>query len=72
MPDAVTGRSRNAITGLAPIPSAPRDSPFALSRGQERLWDLHQVDPSHPAHKTLKAYRFEGRLDCGALEQRPR
>ncbi|MGI5160669.1 amino acid adenylation domain-containing protein [Microbispora sp. CA-102843] len=39
-----------------------------LSRGQERLWFLNQLDPDDPSYNTSYAYRLRGKLDIPALE----
>ncbi|XVQ87758.1 amino acid adenylation domain-containing protein [Microbispora siamensis] len=39
-----------------------------LSRGQERLWFLNQLDPDDPSYNTAYAYRLRGELDIPALE----
>ncbi|OPG12888.1 hypothetical protein B1L11_11605 [Microbispora sp. GKU 823] len=39
-----------------------------LSRGQERLWFLNQLDPDDPSYNTAYAYRLRGELDVAALE----
>ncbi|WP_185949587.1 non-ribosomal peptide synthetase [Microbispora sp. KK1-11] len=39
-----------------------------LSRGQERLWFLNQLDPDDPSYNTAYAYRLRGELDVPALE----
>ncbi|GII85369.1 non-ribosomal peptide synthetase [Sphaerisporangium siamense] len=39
-----------------------------LSRGQERLWFLNQLDPDDPSYNTVYAYRLRGELDIPALE----
>ncbi|SEK31290.1 non-ribosomal peptide synthetase [Streptacidiphilus jiangxiensis] len=38
-----------------------------LSPGQQRLWFLHQFDPTDPSHNTAYAYRLRGPLDLERL-----
>jgi len=40
-----------------------------LSRSQQRLWFLAQVDPDNPVYNVVVALRLTGKLDRPALEQ---
>ncbi|MCA1566173.1 MAG: condensation domain-containing protein [Acidobacteria bacterium] len=40
-----------------------------LSFAQQRLWVLHQLDPTNPSYNMPDAVRLRGRLDIAALEQ---
>ncbi|HEV7857249.1 MAG TPA: amino acid adenylation domain-containing protein [Pyrinomonadaceae bacterium] len=40
-----------------------------LSFGQQRLWVLHQLDPSNPAYNMPDAVRLQGALEVAALKR---
>ena len=40
-----------------------------LSPGQMRLWQLQSLEPNNPVYNISIAYRLDGILDAGALEQ---
>jgi amino acid adenylation domain-containing protein len=53
------------------MPAQPVETPVKtgpLSFGQQRLWFLHQFDPTDPSHNAGYAYRLRGALDTAALE----
>src|SRR6185436_9418811 len=49
------------------IPRREGSAPSPLSFAQQRLWFLHQVDPTSPAYNMPAALRLEGWLDVSAL-----
>ncbi|APR77523.1 Malonyl CoA-acyl carrier protein transacylase [Minicystis rosea] len=61
---AIAGGARPIAPPIVPVPRAERMPP---SFGQERLWFLHQLDPSSPAYVVPLALRLSGRLDVDAL-----
>ena len=42
---------------------------YPLSYGQLRLWFLEQLDPGSPVYNVYLAFRLQGSLNAGALEQ---
>ncbi|HEX8559852.1 MAG TPA: amino acid adenylation domain-containing protein [Pyrinomonadaceae bacterium] len=52
-----------------PIVPAPRDGRLPLSYSQQRLWFLHELEPSTSAYNIPTAVRLKGWLDVGALER---
>ncbi|MFO1356634.1 MAG: amino acid adenylation domain-containing protein [Gammaproteobacteria bacterium] len=52
----------------APLP-LPEDVAPPLSRGQERLWFLDQLDPASPAYNIAWSLVIEGPLDPGRLQR---
>src|SRR5262252_7194298 len=58
-------------SGDAPltIPSRPRTPESPLSFAQQRLWFIHQIDPTSPAYNVPVALRLRGRLDRAVLER---
>lgn len=42
---------------------------FPLSFAQQRLWFLHQIDPSNAAYNMPLAFRLSGQLDVDALQR---
>ncbi len=64
--------SQNQEIDLARMPSiSRRDNPgeSPLSFAQERLWFLDQFIPHNPAYNIPIAFRIEGQLNNGVLEQ---
>jgi len=53
----------------SPLQPVSRDGELPLSFAQQRLWFLHQLEPSSPAYNTFRAYRIKGQLNITALEQ---
>jgi thioesterase domain-containing protein/acyl carrier protein len=53
----------------SPLQPVSRDGELPLSFSQQRLWFLHQLEPSSPAYNTFRAYRIKGQLNIAALEQ---
>jgi amino acid adenylation domain-containing protein len=72
---AALAESLESGGGAPPAPSAaasavrrlPRDGDLPLSFAQERLWFLHQLQPSSPAYNEFAGMRFDGPLDARAL-----
>ncbi|MEM8931460.1 MAG: amino acid adenylation domain-containing protein, partial [Acidobacteriota bacterium] len=55
---------------LPPIVKVPRDgSPLPLSYPQERVWLLHQLDPTSTAYNFQMTVWFDGSLDVDALRR---
>jgi len=61
----VSGRKRASAT----IPRRADEGPRPLTRDQERLWFLEQVNPGNPAYHVPVALRVRGPLDRGAVER---
>ncbi len=51
------------------IPVVDRSKRLPLSFAQERLWFIHQLDPSNIAYHMPSALRLEGQLNVNALQQ---
>lgn len=51
------------------IQPVARDRPIPLSFAQERLWQLHQLNPKNTAHHLPSIIRLQGKLNLTALEQ---
>ena len=64
---ALLQRAREPRSGASP----GRDSaaPFALSPQQLRIWFLAQMYPDLPLYNEAEAFRIDGPLNVGALEQ---
>ncbi|NMG06761.1 non-ribosomal peptide synthetase [Brasilonema sp. UFV-L1] len=60
----VDSRSRLEI-----IPRRSQISPAPLSFAQQRLWFLHQLEPSSPYYTELASLRLTGALNVDALKQ---
>ena len=58
-----------ALAPVEPLTLAPRDQRLPLSSPQQRLWFLHQLDPSSQAYSIVLAYRLRGDLDAELLER---
>ncbi|MEC4817871.1 MAG: condensation domain-containing protein, partial [Scytonema sp. PMC 1069.18] len=54
---------------LEVIPKRSQASPAPLSFAQQRLWFLHQLDPSSPYYSELACLQLTGALNVDALEQ---
>jgi amino acid adenylation domain-containing protein len=48
---------------------APKADYYPLSYAQESLWLVNRLDPDSSEYNELRAYRLEGKLNKGALEQ---
>ncbi|MDX6695902.1 MAG: hypothetical protein QOF02_3505, partial [Blastocatellia bacterium] len=63
------------LSGLSDIPPllpqlrADADAPLILSYSQQRLWFIHQLEPSSPAYNVPLAVRLAGELNLAALHQ---
>jgi amino acid adenylation domain-containing protein len=53
----------------AGIPRLDSADPLPLSFTQERMWVLHELDPSSTAYHVIRTDRFRGELDVQALER---
>jgi amino acid adenylation domain-containing protein len=51
------------------IPKRSQTSPAPLSFAQQRLWFLHQLEPSSPHYSELACLRLTGALNIDALKQ---
>ncbi|MEH2178703.1 amino acid adenylation domain-containing protein [Nostoc sp.] len=54
---------------LEVIPKRSQTSPAPLSFAQQRLWFLHQLDPSNPYYSELASIQLLGALNVDVLEQ---
>jgi amino acid adenylation domain-containing protein len=54
---------------IPPLMPGDRTGNLPLSFGQQRLWFLHQFEPSSSANNVPVVVRFKGTLDVAALEQ---
>jgi amino acid adenylation domain-containing protein len=59
----------DAGTQAPPVVAVPRDENLPLSFAQQRLWFLHELEPSTSAYNIPTAVRLKGRLNAAALEQ---
>ena len=59
----------NEMARSVAIQKAPDKVTFPLSFAQERLWFLHQLDPSSSGYNIPIALRFKGELNIDALSQ---
>ncbi|KAB8332627.1 non-ribosomal peptide synthetase [Scytonema tolypothrichoides VB-61278] len=59
----------NCHSRLEIIPKRSQTSPTPLSFAQQRLWFLHQLEPSSPHYSELACLRLTGALKIDALEQ---
>src|SRR6185295_5151333 len=64
---AIETAADDASETMLPFERVPRDSPLALSLGQERLWFLCQLTPHSSAYNMANAVLLRGRLDVAAL-----
>src|SRR6058998_257191 len=51
------------------IPRSGAQGPFPLSFAQQRLWFIHQLDPSSSAYHMPSALRLRGRLDAATIRR---
>ena len=65
--EAAMKAERGAVA--PPIVPVPRVGPMPLSFAQERLWLIHELDPTDPSYVVPYPARFEGALDLAALER---
>ncbi|TDD94832.1 non-ribosomal peptide synthetase [Actinomadura rubrisoli] len=63
----LSGRARGAARRR--FPTADRSGPIALSRGQQQLWALSQIDPDSVEYLVPLALRLRGPLDAGRLRR---
>ena len=56
-----------AAASTIPRRSGAGESP--LSFAQQRLWFIHQIDPSSPAYNVANALRLRGALDRRVMER---
>ena len=66
----VEGAVRSGAAVEAPaIEPVPRAGDLPLSFAQERLWFMHQLDPSSPAYNMASPLRLEGPLAVATMER---
>ena len=63
------GKAPASPQAAPPIPRLPEDAVRRASFGQERLWVLHQLQPTSAAYNMVSALRLQGALNVEALEQ---
>ncbi len=51
------------------ITPRPSEEPLELSCAQDRLWFLHELDPSNPSYNVFKSMRLQGVLHLDKFEQ---
>ncbi|PKN47472.1 MAG: non-ribosomal peptide synthetase, partial [Deltaproteobacteria bacterium HGW-Deltaproteobacteria-20] len=54
---------------LPPLVPAPRTGEMPLSHAQQRLWFLHQMDPTQASYNMPAALRLRGSLDVNVLRR---
>ena len=64
---AVEDALGNGATAGRVVAARVRDSALPLSFAQQRLWFLHQLDPTGGSYNMPAALRLTGELDVGAL-----
>ncbi|HEY0736386.1 MAG TPA: amino acid adenylation domain-containing protein [Herpetosiphonaceae bacterium] len=64
-------RAKQTAHGLQvpPIVPVPRTGDLPISYAQQRLWFLHQIDPSSPTYNIPSAVMLRGDVDLRALER---
>ncbi|HEY0603676.1 MAG TPA: amino acid adenylation domain-containing protein [Herpetosiphonaceae bacterium] len=64
-------RAQQTARGLQvpPIVPVPRTGDLPISYAQQRLWFLHQIDPSSPTYNIPSAVMLRGDVDLRALER---
>jgi acyl-CoA synthetase (AMP-forming)/AMP-acid ligase II/aryl carrier-like protein len=60
----VTGKGTATRTMLPTVEAQKGPATLVLSSGQERLWFLHQLDPTSTHYHLGAAYHFTGRLEA--------
>jgi amino acid adenylation domain-containing protein/FkbM family methyltransferase len=63
---ARTGAARAEPPRISP---APRGGELPLSSAQQRLWFIHQLDPTNTTYNAPVAFRVEGRLSSDTLQR---
>lgn len=67
--EAVAAARLAPVASRPPLVARPAGSPVVPSFAQQRLWLLHQMDPTSAAYNLHAAIRLVGRLDRAALER---
>jgi amino acid adenylation domain-containing protein len=57
------------VAPAQPLIHVSREGPLPLSFAQQRLWFIHELEPSSSAYNMPVAVRLKGRLDQSALER---
>ncbi|HMF57479.1 MAG TPA: condensation domain-containing protein, partial [Pyrinomonadaceae bacterium] len=65
--EAATESGKAALA--QPLVPVSREAALPLSFAQQRLWFIHQLEPSSSAYNMPVAVRLKGRLDFAALER---
>src|SRR5215813_959396 len=60
---------QSRLTPETPLKARERGGDLPLSYAQQRLWFLHQWEPSNPFYNSPAALRLSGRLDIAALRR---
>lgn len=63
------GLGKTSAPAVEPIKRLPPDTPRYASFGQERLWYLHQLQPSGTAYHMTSAVKLTGSLDKAAFRE---
>ncbi len=64
---SITNKAKNSPLTIPPL-QRPESALIPLSFSQQRLWFLHQLDPTTPMYNIPAAVRMRGRLDLKALD----
>jgi hypothetical protein len=64
-----SGQDKRALLARLLREKASRPKYFPASFGQQRLWLVHQFEPSSPVYHMIANVRLRGDLDLGALRQ---
>ena len=67
--DARVRDLRRATPSLDRIPKRRRPNRNRLTVDQERIWLIHQFDPTDPVYNVFLGWRLRGDLDVSALER---
>lgn len=65
----VEAAQRQRMHALPPIECVPRQSAYAISAAQRRLWLLHKLDPHNTAHHGMALLELPSNIERGALER---
>src|SRR5438105_1842125 len=66
---ALSAKDKRALLAELLKKEARQPRRLPLSSGQQRLWLVHELDPTSPVYNIAIAYHFRGPLDADALER---